>query len=133
MLIVTLTLALVAVGVIWALSTIEGERNRTLNQYVLNEENGIYSQIVLYLDSFDLDNKTLHAYIHNDVGRRLRPDPGAIDPYDSLGNITILPLELTPAYYNPQLYIDPDDDVIVAGILAGPRWTLNPHNWHNVI
>lgn len=132
---VLLILALISViifyGVSWARDTINREQNRTLNQIILNSEYGIYNQIVLYLDDFDLGNTSLHGYIHNDVGSKLRKYPNTLKPYDSLGNVTILPIEFTPAYYDPRIIIEPESDAIIAGILLGPPWILNPHNTFN--
>ena len=114
----------------WVWNTVRYERTYFPDEVVVNQENAQYGQIYLYLDKFNLDDKTVHAYVHFDAGPKLQEFPNeALDARYDLGNITVITTLPTMAYTLLPRTVDMDNPVIQ----NAQRWVLDPSSPFNQI
>jgi len=114
----------------WVWDLVKEERSKFPIEVALNEENAEYGQICLYVDEFNLGNKTVHSHIYFDAGPKLQQFPNeALDALDTLGNITIITIRPTPTFLRIPRTTDVHDPIVQ----NAQRWSLNPSSPFNLI
>lgn len=117
-------LVILAIVILVPWKVVHVARNVTPNQVLLNTQYGNYGQVVLYLDSFNLGNMSLHSHIEYDAGPRFCP-PGSGSPFPSMANVIILCSEPLPLSYYPNVPFLGTEGYVSA-VYGGPRWTIDP-------